>query len=156
MACSHGLCISPDSQFSRLNRLFRTVVHDRVVGRYSKRSCLTGHSKYSRFSVSFASPGGEALHTSSTAQEITVITPAASNFEFRVSSHAMSSKAALIDYLALARPPTGGNPVSLPIYLSSATIGSSADARRATGHAVVSDRPHPRSLLGQLHRHLLL
>ncbi|KAJ7913556.1 hypothetical protein B0H13DRAFT_2004819 [Mycena leptocephala] len=44
----------------------RTVVHDRVVG-----------------SVSFASPGGEALHTSSTAQEITVITPAAANFEFR-------------------------------------------------------------------------
>ncbi|KAJ7845369.1 hypothetical protein B0H14DRAFT_2774393 [Mycena olivaceomarginata] len=49
-----------------VSRLFRTVVHDRVVG-----------------SVSFASPGGEALHTSSTAQEITVITPAASNFEFR-------------------------------------------------------------------------
>ncbi|KAJ7034015.1 hypothetical protein C8F04DRAFT_1221517 [Mycena alexandri] len=44
----------------------RTVVYDRVVG-----------------SVSFASPGGEALHYSSTAQEITVITPAASNFEFR-------------------------------------------------------------------------
>ncbi|KAJ7741361.1 hypothetical protein B0H16DRAFT_1565525 [Mycena metata] len=44
----------------------RTVVYDKVVG-----------------SVSFASPGGEALHYSSTAQEITVITPAASNFEFR-------------------------------------------------------------------------
>ncbi|KAJ7617499.1 hypothetical protein DFH06DRAFT_1237892 [Mycena polygramma] len=44
----------------------RTVVHDRVVG-----------------SVSFASPGGETLHTSSTAQEITIITPAAANFEFR-------------------------------------------------------------------------
>ncbi|KAF8215002.1 hypothetical protein K438DRAFT_1800577 [Mycena galopus ATCC 62051] len=44
----------------------RTVVHNRVVG-----------------SVSFASPGGEALHTSSTAQEITVISPAAANFEFR-------------------------------------------------------------------------
>ncbi|KAJ6494626.1 hypothetical protein C8R47DRAFT_375287 [Mycena vitilis] len=43
----------------------RTVVHDRVVG-----------------SVSFASPGGETLHTSSMAQEITVITPAAANFEF--------------------------------------------------------------------------
>ncbi|KAJ7160119.1 hypothetical protein C8R46DRAFT_1285525 [Mycena filopes] len=45
---------------------FLTVVYDRVVG-----------------SVSFASPGGEALHYSSTAQEITVITPAAANFEFR-------------------------------------------------------------------------
>ncbi|KAJ7439237.1 hypothetical protein FB451DRAFT_1302713 [Mycena latifolia] len=44
----------------------RTVVHDKVVG-----------------SVSFASPGGKALHNSSTAQEITVITPTASNFEFR-------------------------------------------------------------------------
>ncbi|KAJ7701424.1 hypothetical protein B0H17DRAFT_1045376 [Mycena rosella] len=44
----------------------RTVVHDKVVG-----------------SVSFATPGGKALHNSSTAQEITVITPTASNFEFR-------------------------------------------------------------------------
>ncbi|KAJ7133635.1 hypothetical protein C8R44DRAFT_772810 [Mycena epipterygia] len=43
-----------------------TVVHDKVVG-----------------SISLASPGGKALHNSSTAQEITVITPSASNFEFR-------------------------------------------------------------------------
>ncbi|KAJ6508303.1 hypothetical protein C8R45DRAFT_1168093 [Mycena sanguinolenta] len=35
------------------------------------------------FSVSFNIPGGEALHTSSTAQEIIVISPAAANFEFR-------------------------------------------------------------------------
>ncbi|KAJ7143577.1 hypothetical protein C8R43DRAFT_569071 [Mycena crocata] len=49
-----------------LNAVSWTVVHDRVVG-----------------SVTFASPGGKALHNSSTAQEITVITPAASNFEFR-------------------------------------------------------------------------
>ncbi|KAF7364835.1 DNA repair protein rhp42 [Mycena venus] len=51
---------------SDFTRSSRTVVYDRVVG-----------------SVSFTSPGGEALHTSSTAQEITVITPAAANFEFR-------------------------------------------------------------------------
>ncbi|KAJ6582795.1 hypothetical protein B0H10DRAFT_2098139 [Mycena sp. CBHHK59/15] len=44
----------------------RTVVYDQIVG-----------------SVSFASTGGKALHNSSTAQEITVITPAASNFKFR-------------------------------------------------------------------------
>ncbi|TFK33043.1 hypothetical protein BDQ12DRAFT_691745 [Crucibulum laeve] len=43
----------------------RTVVHDVLVG-----------------SVSFASPA-KALHNASTAQEITVITPSASNFEFR-------------------------------------------------------------------------
>ncbi|KAJ7464676.1 hypothetical protein B0H11DRAFT_2050586 [Mycena galericulata] len=43
-----------------------TVVYDKLVG-----------------SVSFYSPGGKPFHTSSTAQEITVITPAASNFEFR-------------------------------------------------------------------------
>ncbi|KAF7348231.1 DNA repair protein rhp42 [Mycena sanguinolenta] len=57
--CSLGLYLS----YYSLRRLqaSRTVVHDRVVGR----------------------PGGEALHTSSTAQEITVISPAASNFEFR-------------------------------------------------------------------------
>ncbi|KAJ7256833.1 hypothetical protein B0H12DRAFT_1210160 [Mycena haematopus] len=43
-----------------------TVVHDRIVG-----------------SVSFGSPGNEVLHANSTAQEITVICPAAANFEFR-------------------------------------------------------------------------
>lgn len=35
-------------------------------------------------SVSFASPGPKALHNASTAQEITVITPTAKDFEFRV------------------------------------------------------------------------
>ncbi|KAF9485756.1 hypothetical protein BDN70DRAFT_847141 [Pholiota conissans] len=44
----------------------RTVVHNVLVG-----------------SVSFASPGAKALHNASTAQEITVITPSAANFEFR-------------------------------------------------------------------------
>ncbi|KAJ6583979.1 hypothetical protein DFH09DRAFT_1433982 [Mycena vulgaris] len=48
-----------------------------AVSRFDRRSSKTS------FSVSFASPGGKALHNSSTAQEITVITPAASNFEFR-------------------------------------------------------------------------
>ncbi|KDR82963.1 hypothetical protein GALMADRAFT_238670 [Galerina marginata CBS 339.88] len=43
----------------------RTVVHNVLVG-----------------SVSFASPG-KALHNASTAQEITVITPSATDFEFR-------------------------------------------------------------------------
>ncbi|KAF4617800.1 hypothetical protein D9613_006187 [Agrocybe pediades] len=43
-----------------------TVVHNVLVG-----------------SVSFASPGAKALHNASTAQEITVITPSAANFEFR-------------------------------------------------------------------------
>ncbi|KAJ6504687.1 hypothetical protein C8R47DRAFT_1103228 [Mycena vitilis] len=54
-----------------------------VMGRYTSR-LFTGptHSTI-HSSVSFASPGGETLHTSSTAQEITVITPAAANFEFR-------------------------------------------------------------------------
>lgn len=44
----------------------RTVVHNVLVG-----------------SVSFASPGAKALHNASTAQEITVITPSAANFQFR-------------------------------------------------------------------------
>ncbi|KAK0221561.1 hypothetical protein IW262DRAFT_1374867 [Armillaria fumosa] len=44
----------------------RTVVHNVLVG-----------------SVSFASPGAKALHNASTAQEITVISPAAENFQFR-------------------------------------------------------------------------
>ncbi|SJL07801.1 uncharacterized protein ARMOST_11153 [Armillaria ostoyae] len=43
-----------------------TVVHNVLVG-----------------SVSFASPGAKALHNASTAQEITVISPAAENFQFR-------------------------------------------------------------------------
>ena len=34
--------------------------------------------------MSFASPGPKALHNASTAQEITVITPTAKDFEFRV------------------------------------------------------------------------
>jgi len=46
---------------------FRTVCHNVLVG-----------------SVSFASPGAKALHNASTAQEITVISPSAANFEFRV------------------------------------------------------------------------
>lgn len=46
----------------------RTVVHNVLVG-----------------SVSFASPGAKALHNASTAQEITVISQGAANFEFRVS-----------------------------------------------------------------------
>jgi hypothetical protein len=45
----------------------RTVVHNVLVG-----------------SVSFASPGPKALHNASTAQEIEVVTPSASGFEFRV------------------------------------------------------------------------
>ncbi|KAF8626001.1 hypothetical protein AX17_006724 [Amanita inopinata Kibby_2008] len=44
----------------------RTVVHNVLVG-----------------SVSFAQPGAKALHNASTAQEITVLTPHATNFEFR-------------------------------------------------------------------------
>ncbi|TEB40189.1 hypothetical protein FA13DRAFT_1597192, partial [Coprinellus micaceus] len=44
----------------------RTVVHNVLVG-----------------SVSFASPGAKALHNASTAQEITVISQGAANFEFR-------------------------------------------------------------------------
>ncbi|TFK23066.1 hypothetical protein FA15DRAFT_491977 [Coprinopsis marcescibilis] len=44
----------------------RTVVHNVLVG-----------------SVSFASPGAKALHNASTAQEITVISKGAHNFEFR-------------------------------------------------------------------------
>ncbi|KAJ7728839.1 hypothetical protein DFH07DRAFT_969744 [Mycena maculata] len=59
-ASAHSLPLLPTRS------LGLTVVYDRVVG-----------------SVSFYSAGGKALHTNSTAQEITVITPAASNFEFR-------------------------------------------------------------------------
>ncbi|EIN12929.1 hypothetical protein PUNSTDRAFT_97905 [Punctularia strigosozonata HHB-11173 SS5] len=44
----------------------RTVAHDVLVG-----------------SVSFATPGPKAMHTASTAQEITVIAPTAKNFQFR-------------------------------------------------------------------------
>ncbi|KAL9711326.1 hypothetical protein Ac2012v2_005869 [Leucoagaricus gongylophorus] len=47
--------------------LLRTVVHNVLVG-----------------SVSFASPGAKALQNASTAQEITVISPSAQNFQFRV------------------------------------------------------------------------
>lgn len=35
-------------------------------------------------SVSFASMGPKAMHNASTAQEVTIITPSAANFEFRV------------------------------------------------------------------------
>ena len=46
----------------------RTVVHNVLVG-----------------SVSFASPGPKAMHNASTAQEVEIVTPSATNFEFRVS-----------------------------------------------------------------------
>lgn len=35
-------------------------------------------------SVSFAAMGPKAMHNASTAQEVTIITPSAANFEFRV------------------------------------------------------------------------
>jgi hypothetical protein len=35
-------------------------------------------------SVSFAIPGPKQMHNASTAQEVTIITPTAKNFEFRV------------------------------------------------------------------------
>lgn len=41
-------------------------------------------------SVSFASPGPKAMHNASTAQEVTIITPTARDFEFRVSSDTRS------------------------------------------------------------------
>ncbi|EPQ51116.1 hypothetical protein GLOTRDRAFT_118143 [Gloeophyllum trabeum ATCC 11539] len=44
----------------------RTVVHNILVG-----------------SVSFATPGPKAMHNASTAQEVTIITPNATNFQFR-------------------------------------------------------------------------
>lgn len=44
----------------------RTVVHNVLAG-----------------SVSFAIPGPKAMHNASTAQEVTIITPTATNFEFR-------------------------------------------------------------------------
>ncbi|KZT18610.1 hypothetical protein NEOLEDRAFT_1143198 [Neolentinus lepideus HHB14362 ss-1] len=44
----------------------RTVVHNILVG-----------------SVSFATPGPKAMHNASTAQEVTIITPTATNFQFR-------------------------------------------------------------------------
>jgi hypothetical protein len=42
-------------------------------------------------SVSFASMGPKAMHNASTAQEVTIITPSAANFEFRVSAHTLLS-----------------------------------------------------------------
>jgi len=46
----------------------RTIVHTVTVG-----------------SVSFAQPGPRAMHNASTAQEVQIISPTASNFQFRVS-----------------------------------------------------------------------
>ncbi|KAJ6585402.1 hypothetical protein B0H19DRAFT_1368750 [Mycena capillaripes] len=70
-SCSFDRCpwLRVVANSGKVTRSFR---HPRSSPEYSKTS----------FSVSFASPG-ESLHTSSTAQEITVITPAAANFEFR-------------------------------------------------------------------------
>src|ERR1700753_851557 len=47
----------------------RTIVHTVTVG-----------------SVSFAQPGPKAMHNASTAQEVQIISPLASNFEFRVNT----------------------------------------------------------------------
>ena len=46
----------------------RTIVHTVTVG-----------------SVSFAQPGPKAMHNASTAQEVQIISPTATNFQFRVS-----------------------------------------------------------------------
>ncbi|KAJ7274132.1 hypothetical protein C8J57DRAFT_1314739 [Mycena rebaudengoi] len=79
----------------------RTVVYDMVVG-----------------SVSFASPGGKALHNSSTAQEITVITPAASNFDFKPWN----------DPLPVSRDPPRNNIVHTPAVSEIPTNQSSRTA----------------------------
>ena len=46
----------------------RTIVHTVTVG-----------------SVSFARPGPKAMHNAATAQEVQIISPTATNFQFRVS-----------------------------------------------------------------------
>jgi hypothetical protein len=56
----HGLLITPQS---------RTVVHNVIVG-----------------SISLAVPGPKAFQNASTAQEVVVVTPTATDFEFRVGS----------------------------------------------------------------------
>ena len=58
--------LNKDSSLISFSDVLRTVVHNVLVG-----------------SVSFASPS-KALHNASTAQEITVITESASNFQFKV------------------------------------------------------------------------
>ena len=45
----------------------RTIVHTVTVG-----------------SVSFAQPGAKAMHNAATAQEVQIISPSATNFQFRV------------------------------------------------------------------------
>ena len=51
-------------------------------------------------SVSFASPGAKALHNASTAQEITVITESASNFQFKVRKSPLT-RTYIDDYIRL-------------------------------------------------------
>ena len=52
-------------------------------------------------SVSFASMGPKAMHNASTAQEVTIITPSAAHFEFRVRTILSPVKIVLSGSLAL-------------------------------------------------------
>lgn len=57
-------------------------------------------------SVSFAAPGPRAMHNNSTAQEVTVVTPYAKDFEFRVSPFTEPSSS--VTAVHLCCPSSGG------------------------------------------------
>lgn len=67
-------------------------------------------------SVSFASPGAKALHNASTAQEITVITPSATNFQIKVSRLPSTDHFRISDTAPLASVGMIPPPSALPAH----------------------------------------
>jgi hypothetical protein len=96
----------------------RTVVHNVLVG-----------------SVSFASPGPKAMHNASTAQEVEIVTPSATNFEFRRWNDP-SPMPPSPRLSPVSDAPSPGSP-------SSDNSGSSSDHRKDKKQAVISFDPLP-------------
>lgn len=89
-------------------------------------------------SVSFASMGPKAMHNASTAQEVTVITPSAANFEFRVSGASAFSSCPLLDYLFTYNTrqrwndPSPMPPSTIAVPLSSGAVGPEGSVTTTT------------------------
>ncbi|KAK0464197.1 uncharacterized protein EV420DRAFT_1627294 [Desarmillaria tabescens] len=96
----------------------RTVVHNVLVG-----------------SVSFASPGAKALHNASTAQEITVISPAAENFQFRVRPGLLISDGMTLLQCRLPRPHSPPRPQLPPTRYPTNTSRPSPSAQPSSSTA---------------------
>ncbi|KAJ3473633.1 hypothetical protein NLI96_g12903 [Meripilus lineatus] len=107
-------------------------------------------------SISFASPGPKAMHNASTAQEVTIITPSAKDFEFRRWNDPNPMPPCLVgetdsesDSDHTPPPPDTSSPIRFapspnnPSEPSSSSIVSPNDARSSTVPTTVFSSPPP-------------